>query len=240
MKKCNKCHEEKELTEFYNRKESKDGKRADCKECYEKGRSQYYINNLDIIKVKRSSEYNNNKLLIIEQRKEFYRLNSDKIKEYKRDFYKNNKESILEEKKLYFQKNKDSITKRMSLYITNRRENDPSFKIRMDIARRFRHALLNNNNESLFNITGLLYIDYIDYFKANYPAEFTDITIKGKYHIDHIIPCAIYDFSNPDHIKKCWNPENLRIIPAKENMSKKDKLDFDLIDRHNIRHLLPN
>ena len=33
MKVCSKCKEEKEQTEFYKRKTSKDGLRTECKEC---------------------------------------------------------------------------------------------------------------------------------------------------------------------------------------------------------------
>ena len=62
-----------------------------------------------------------------------------------------------------------------------------------------------------------------------------DVEYKAtkKYHIDHIIPVSAYDFSIESDIKKCWNPRNLRIISAKENMIKKNnavKLFAELTD----------
>jgi hypothetical protein len=58
-------------------------------------------------------------------------------------------------------------------------------------------------------------------------------------HIDHIIPVKLYDFENIEEIKKCWNPKNLRLIPGIENIKKSDNLDFVLIKKYNIEHLLP-
>jgi len=43
-------------------------------------------------------------------------------------------------------------------------------------------------------------------------------------HIDHFIPCAKFDLSNPEQQRECFNWINLRIMPASENISKNAKL----------------
>ncbi len=50
--------------------------------------------------------------------------------------------------------------------------------------------------------------------------------MNGKLHIDHIIPISAFNFDKPEHIdfRKCWNLNNLRLLPAKDNLSKNDKL----------------
>ena len=58
-------------------------------------------------------------------------------------------------------------------------------------------------------------------------------------HIDHIIPCASFDHTNEEEVKKCWNWRNLRYLPAEENKSKQDKLDMDLVKSYGIEDLLP-
>jgi len=58
-------------------------------------------------------------------------------------------------------------------------------------------------------------------------------------HIDHIIPSSLFDHTNEEEIKKCWNWRNLRYLPAKENTSKQDSLDMDLIKSYGIEDLLP-
>lgn len=44
------------------------------------------------------------------------------------------------------------------------------------------------------------------------------------WHIDHIIPCAAFDWSRPGHIQWCWHRNNLRPLPALENEMKGDLL----------------
>lgn len=46
--------------------------------------------------------------------------------------------------------------------------------------------------------------------------------------------------SKEENIEKCWNPRNLRLFPAKDNISKGNNLDYGLIAKHNIFDLLPN
>jgi hypothetical protein len=47
MKTCTKCKQEKSLSEFYNSKAGKDGKRADCKLCHNKLRDKWFKNNIE-------------------------------------------------------------------------------------------------------------------------------------------------------------------------------------------------
>jgi hypothetical protein len=47
--------------------------------------------------------------------------------------------------------------------------------------------------------------------------------LKG-WHIDHIIPCSLFDLTIPDQQKKCFNYTNLQPLWAKENIKKGNKL----------------
>lgn len=51
--------------------------------------------------------------------------------------------------------------------------------------------------------------------------------LRGKLHIDHIIPKSAFNFTKPEHIdfKRCWKLKNLRLLPAKENIIKSNKLN---------------
>ncbi len=44
----------------------------------------------------------------------------------------------------------------------------------------------------------------------------------GKWHVDHVIPIAFFEFTSPGDVefKMCWRLENLRPLWAKENISK--------------------
>lgn len=46
----------------------------------------------------------------------------------------------------------------------------------------------------------------------------------GKWHIDHIRPCASFDLTDPEQQKQCFHYTNLRPLWAIENLSKGGKL----------------
>lgn len=234
MKVCTKCGIEKDESEFTKDSGFKGGLKARCKACVKSSRKkqktnlvyqhEYYLKNIEKKKRDARQRYKNN-------------IADKRIKS--KIYYDNNKIK----KQEYRSKNKSVIIKRTVEYTKKRKTYDNAFKAKTIIASSFRKTLLRQNikkSDLLNNYTMISYTDYIVYFEQNFPVEFSQITEKGKYHIDHIIPCAVYDFNNPEEIKLCWQPENLRIIPAKENLEKSDKLDFDLIEKHNIWHLLPD
>ncbi len=48
----------------------------------------------------------------------------------------------------------------------------------------------------------------------------------GKWHIDHIIPCAEFDLTNQDQRNKCFHYSNLQPLWARDNHMKSDKLIY--------------
>ena len=68
IKTCSKCHETKPLDEFYNRKDTKDGKRADCKECFDKQIKNYQQERKEEIKQVKKDWYEKHKDKIREKR----------------------------------------------------------------------------------------------------------------------------------------------------------------------------
>jgi 5-methylcytosine-specific restriction endonuclease McrA len=90
------------------------------------------------------------------------------------------------------------------------------------------------------NIVGYSLQELIDHFENTSDFTVQDYLEKDL-HIDHIIPISAYDFNSfeDEEFKKCWNLRNLRLITAKENLSKSNKLDIKLIEEYNIINLLP-
>tara|TARA_R100001082_G_scaffold23042_1_gene11155 strand:+ start:89 stop:1099 length:1011 start_codon:yes stop_codon:yes gene_type:complete len=53
-----------------------------------------------------------------------------------------------------------------------------------------------------------------------------------NYHIDHIIAMSLYNLNDPEDISRCWNINNLRWLPAEENISKGNRIrpeDLEII-----------
>lgn len=264
MKICCKCHIEKDESEFTKDKSRKDGLFVRCKSCNKK----YTIDNIEHIKIKSAINRKKNKEYQKEYNKKYREENKEKLKEKQKEYRENNKDKIFLNRKKYREKNKEIISNKKREYYKNnkerlklkfknyqknnkinrnirelnRKKNDKDYKIKSNIRTLFISNFKSNSikkKSTLFYYTGFNIQDYIEYLKTNYSEDFKNITDKNKIHIDHIIPVSAYDFTIADDIKKCWNPNNLRLISSAENIFKKNKLDYDLIKQHNIEHLLP-
>jgi len=263
MKICSVCKIEKDESEFRKSKGYKNGINSKCKKCKneedrlyrlnnkdkcQQYNKQYYLDNKNKIKNNVKLYQENNKEYCLKFRKEYYQNNKEKIIIKNKEWRMNNPEKIKlnrispEERRKKRKENIESARKKGREYVSKRKKLEPEYKLKATISHLFYYSITVNNltkNKELMKYTGISYSDYINHFKINYPIEFDGLSEKGKYHIDHIIPVSAYDFTNGEEIKKCWMPENLRIITASENLLKRDKLDFELVEKYNIKHLLP-
>lgn len=73
----------------------------------------------------------------------------------------------------------------------------------------------------------------------NYGSVDGSNTHPDCWHIDHIIPCAAYDYANEEDQFRCFNYRNLRACWAKENLEKNAAVITDLIKEYGIEYLLP-
>lgn len=235
MKKiCTKCKQEKDYALFGKSKLKKDGLNSWCLSCIK----DYRDINKEKLKLKRIEYKKTERYKNI--REIYFNKNRDKKRKYEIEYYDKNRE-IRQKKKRENYHNR----KKQNNSIRNKRtkeEKEIQFAIRERVRSGFKRLLKSRaiqKRKTFFEYTGISIEKYIDHFKKHYPEQFSNINKKGLYHIDHIIPCAIYDFNNPEDIVKCWQPENLRIILASDNLKKLDKIDYNLIEKHNIYHLLP-
>ncbi len=96
--------------------------------------------------------------------------------------------------------------------------------------------------DKTFNIIPYTKEELINRLKSTMPKGYTwEDYLSGKLEIDHIIPKSLYIISKigDEEFNKCWNIRNLRLLPEKENASKKDKLIWMLVKQYQIKDLLP-
>ena len=170
-----------------------------------------------------------------EYRKRWKINNPEKVKENKRRYYadnpeKNKRYNIKHKKEkrqydeVYRKNNRESIRKKdRRLYNTNL-----NFNINNKMSSAIRKSLRRNKAgyhwESLI---GYSVNELIKHLKKTIPKGYTwQDFLEGKLHIDHKIPKSVFHFAKPEHLdfKKCWSLENLRLLPAKENLIKGSKL----------------
>ena len=209
---------------------------------------QYREANKEKITEYRKQYSQDNKEKVVESRKKYYEANKEKISKRDKQYRKENKEKLVESRKKYYEANKEKIAEYSKQYSqdnkerTNerartRRKNDEQYRIRCYLSSSLWSAL--NNVGKTKNASILTYIGC----SIEFMQEHLNSTKKPDWgddlHIDHIIPQSLFDHTNEEEIKKCWNWRNLRYLPAKENTSKQNALDMDLIKSYGIEDLLP-
>lgn len=244
MKTCSRCDVEYPSTSEYftTDKRLKCGLKAVCKEC----NKQYRKINKD----KSKAYYDANKENILEQKKLYHKENFEAIMKTKKMRYEANKEKMLAWQKSYYEANKERIREYRTenaeqiahvgkirrikkakhiaeiqrVYIYKRRRQDNEFRI-LDACRKRIYKAITGNTRATH--TKELIGCSVEYLKEYLEKQFIDGMTwdnYGQWHIDHIIPCASFDFSIPESQFECFNYKNLQPLWAEENFKKSDKL----------------
>jgi hypothetical protein len=121
----------------------------------------------------------------------------------------------------YVAKCREYHSKRLRLMPKHSNEN-----IARNLRRRMREVVDKNYRNSILNtLLGCT----VDEFKQYIQSKFKEGMAWNNYgyrgwHIDHIIPCAKFDLTNPKEQEKCFHYTNMQPLWAYENISKSDKV----------------
>ena len=125
---------------------------------------------------------------------EYYRKNAGKRKEYKRE------------------------------YDRKKRATNIEYRIVSNLRTRIRQAVRRGDKaDRTIKLIGC----EIEYLKNYLASKFSDGMSwdnYGKWHIDHIIPCASFDLTKEEEQRKCFNYKNMQPLWAKENLLKSDNV----------------
>lgn len=254
---CTKCNEEKELTEYYL---SRGKPQSQCKICARKQKKDYKARKRAEDKAKKIASgeievlpeptVEGNKVCKYckeEKSKTMFRpkrlkcLDCERAdgRDYRKSDYgklksktwvENNRERFAELQADSYQKNKDKINAK---YV-ERCKNDPIFKTRR----------LNKNitSNAFFLTKETKYVDclgctaglfklWID-FCLEKQTEFTIDNYGSVWHFDHVIPIGLFDLSDEDQVKQCYNWRNVTPYGGKENLTKNKYVNPEQISFH--------
>jgi len=122
MKKCIKCKDVKELTEFNIAKANKDGYIGTCKSCLKVYRKLYYINNKEYLDSNSKLNYYKDHKETLRKAGDYRKANKQKIKKINKEYYQNNKTIIKSKQKLYQDKNRIKRKEKAKEYRKNNKE----------------------------------------------------------------------------------------------------------------------
>lgn len=158
----------------------------------------------------------------------------DKANAASKRYYQRNSETIKEKKRDYTDKNKEKMKNYWRSWASNRRKIDLKFKVKENLRKRLRRAVL-NKTESAIKLVGcsvdelLLYLEskFVDGMSWENYGNGPEKVANAKYwHIDHIKPCSSFDLSDPEEQKKCFHFTNLQPLWGIDNITKGSSSSF--------------
>jgi hypothetical protein len=202
------------------------------KEKIKQKKKEYNLKNKEKIKQKKKEYYLKNKEKMNKLSEKYYLKNKEKMNKLSREWYLKNKEKVTIWSKEYYKKwylkNKEYILRQHNKYKKEKRKIDPNFKLISNIRSRISMVLKGNSKcKSTMKLLGCSVEECWKHLESKFQPGMTREN-HGKWHIDHIIPCAAFDFRCPVQQLTCFHYSNLQPLWAEQNLSKGAKLDYDL------------
>jgi len=166
----------------------------------------------------------NNPEYMEEYQKQWYKNNSEKVKRNVEKWQENNPEKVKRYKEQWRKENSEYGKQWMNL----KYKTDLKFILNAKMKSMIYKSLKGNKAGKYWeSLVGYKLIDLIKHLKKTIPKGcIWQDYLNGKLQIDHIIPISAFNFTKVEHpdFKRCWSLDNLRLLPAKENMIKGSKL----------------
>jgi len=202
-KACIKCGRMLPLGEFRVDKTKKDGHRWTCKACtrvqariYKKALGQEYFT-------------------------EWRREHKEEIKGYRKKYREANRELVNALTMTWYNR-----VKHTDSFVANTRRYHHEHKLVRNMRRRIRNALHGESkSDSTIGFLGCT----LEELKIHLESQFSDgmtwdnHSLHG-WHIDHIIPCSVFDMTDPVEQKQCFHFTNLQPLWATDNLRKYNKI----------------
>ncbi len=217
---CKKC--------IYLQRKIRESKDPKYKEANKKRNSSYYKKNKDKLD-KNVSLWRKNNLDRYKQIQKNSKIkNINHIKEANKIWYNNNKEKIKIKQsenreyinsiyKIYYAKNKERITKRMYFYTKRRLDENPAIRLKSNLRSRVAHAIIKGKGEKYYRTEKLVgcTLKFLQlYIESKFLPTMTWENYGKYWHIDHIIPCRVFDLTKDYEQKACFHYTNMQPLFA--------------------------
>jgi hypothetical protein len=157
--------------------------------------------------------------------------NKEYLKKWKREWYEKNCMNNPKYKTHRKKYAKENLV-RMRIRDRLKYNTDPIFRMRKILRAQVTYSIKRGFNlgQKCKPTLKLLDIPSIEWFWKYIQSKFKPgmtVENQGKWHIDHIIPCASFDLRCPVQQLACFHYSNLQPLWAEDNLKKRDKLNYE-------------
>jgi len=211
VKFCKSCNSEKDVSEFYvrrNRGNGLAGYTHKCKSCCKKTSREY--TSLD------KKEY----------MKKYRENNKDKLKNYIVNWRIENVDKFQSGRKNYYEKNKEDIKRKNYQYCKNRKSTDPLYKlsrgIRSLILISFKSKFTTKSKKTL-EILGCSFEEFKIHLESQFDENMNWVNQGTYWHMDHIIP--ISSAQTEEDVYRLNHYTNFQPLYWEDNLKKSNKIN---------------
>ena len=191
----------------------------------------YYLKKKEERKIKKKQYYEEHKEEVEEQKTLHEKILKEKQKERNKKYREEHKEERKIKKKQYYEEHKEEIKEQRKQYCEEHKKErneyqkeryykDLEYKILCNLRSRIGVALKKlKKSATTMELVGCS----IEELKLHLEKQFKPgMTWEnhGKWHIDHIRPCASFNLLLEEEQKKCFHHTNLQPLWAEENINK--------------------
>ena len=240
-KRCSSCQTYRSLDNYNSSKQSWDKLRPECKVCLGDRRSKnkdkmteynkvYWEKTKEEQKVKSKEWREKNKDYVKAKMKEWLENNKDRKKQMDKEYREANWEKKREYNREWNRKNYNDLKNN-----PGRANEYRLWLLQKNCARRIREMLKQNKSRRTMDYVGCT----LEELKAHLESQFQEGMTWENYgtyvfgnndsgwHIDHVIPCAAFNFNDETERNACFYYMNLQPLWGKDNIVKSDSYDPD-------------
>lgn len=105
---------------------------------------------------------------------------------------------------------------------------NPAEMVRQRLSNRLREMTLKHRGRKTSSILSYIGCD-IEVLRSHIESQFRDGMTWDNYgvsgwHLDHLIPCSFFNLTKEDHIRVCFNWQNIRPLSSKDNCIRNDAM----------------
>ncbi|AYV76036.1 MAG: putative nuclease [Terrestrivirus sp.] len=164
------------------------------------------------------------KKCVNEQSRAYKIKHREEISTYNKKYKLEHQEEIKEYNVEYNIVNRKQIQQRHTPYLKNKRKTDPQYKLSTSLRSRINKVLNGEKKKETLKLLGCSYNFLQEWLKYQFKEDMNFENHGTLWHIDHIIPCKVFDLTIESEKIKCFNWSNLQPMYSKKNMSKKAKI----------------
>jgi len=205
IKKCSRCQEDKDVSEFHRNKARGDGLDNNCKVCSKAMRRK----RLSTDEGKRKHR---------EQAAKWRAENPERHNAYAKKWRDANPDKVREKRR------KDRG--KMREYQRERRRNEPAYRLRHNVSRQVSHALFRSEGskkgQSVMKHMPYTIQDLREHLESQFDDKMTWDNYGSYWHLDHIYPHSLlpYESLECENFQKAWSLDNLQPLEAIANIRK--------------------